>query len=95
MACPYTGGKNTGKKLIIRRVQRDVDGNLEATLVLSPEQAGYLINFAIGSLVATGMAVVQTMTEEEFKAEAEQNGAAEGDGNSEVTYPAVDISKLN
>lgn len=80
--------------MIIRRIVKDVDGNIEATLVLSPEQAGFLINMGLVTLTTAGTVTLQDMTEEEFAAHREKAKAQGDESNSEVTF-AVDPSKLN
>jgi SAM-dependent MidA family methyltransferase len=74
--------------VLIKRVVKDVDGNLEATLLLSSEQAAFLINMGLVTLVTTGAATVQDMTEEQFQATVAQHKAQTEAGNSGVTTPA-------
>jgi hypothetical protein len=90
MDCLCSGGKNTqGTQLIIRRIVKDVDGNLEATLLISAEQAAFLINMGLVTLVQAGTVKVQDMTEDEFKKEVQEQKAEAlgGQGNSKVTTP--------
>lgn len=61
-------------------------------LALSKEQAAFLINVGLTTLVAAGTATVQDMTEAEFKAEIlKQQDVAdeETEDNSVVTPPAL------
>lgn len=72
--------------MIIKRIVKDVEGNLEATLMLSPEQAAYLINMGLVTVVTAGTAVVEDMSEEEFQAQIEKaKGEETAEGNSGVT----------
>jgi hypothetical protein len=77
------GGKNKETRLIIKRVVKDNEGNLEATLLLSPDQAAFLINMGLVTLVTAGSVAVHDISEEEFKKGIEEQKQAQG--NSEVT----------
>lgn len=63
--------------------------------MLSPEQAAYILNMGLATLVTSGAITIKEMTEEEFKAQVlSQNGEeAEGEeiskGNSEVTSEVI------
>lgn len=72
--------------MIVRRVVRNKDGEIEAQLMLSSEQAAFLINVGLVSLVTAGSAQVQDMTQEEFEAEVAK--AKMEQGNSGVTTPS-------
>lgn len=71
--------------MIIRRIVKNQDGNVEAQLMLSKEQAAFLINVGLVSLVTAGSAQVQDMTQEEFNAELAKAKLEES--NSGVTTP--------
>lgn len=82
--------------MIVRRIVKDVDGNLEGTFALTQEQASFLINMGLITLIAAGTASIQDMTQEEFEEQAKASKDAQADeGNSVVTIPAVDPTKLN
>lgn len=70
--------------MIVKRVVRGEDGNMEATLMLSPEQAAFLLNFALGLLVQKGVVTVMDQTPEEFEAE---QPTAQADGGGGVVTP--------
>lgn len=44
---------------ITRLVKKQEDGTFEATLVLTNEQTQFLVNFAIGLLVQSGLATIE------------------------------------
>ena len=48
----------------ITRVVKQDDGNLEATLILTPEQVAYLINVALVTLTTTGALMIQDVNDE-------------------------------
>ena len=60
--------------MIIKRIVADHDGNIEATLALDRDQAQFLLNVGIATLVAQGALVIQDMTKEEFEAEIAKAG---------------------
>lgn len=57
--------------MIVKRLVKGEDGNIEASLMLTSEQAAFLINVGLATLVMQGAAQVKDMTEAEFKAELE------------------------
>lgn len=70
--------------MIIKRIVRsEADGVIEATLMLSQEQASFLMNYALSELVQKGVAQVMDYTEEEFKNEAKPASAPEGLSNQQ------------
>ena len=50
---------------ITRLVKKQEDGTFEATLVLTNEQTQFLVNFAIGLLVQSGLATIDERVVEE------------------------------
>ncbi len=59
--------------MIVKRVIRNEDGTMEATLLLTPEQAAFLINTGLGFLVQSGAAQLVDMSMEEYEAQRAQN----------------------
>lgn len=60
----------------LKRLVKDEAGNVYATWVLTPEQFGYLLHFAITELIEQGVARVHDISEEELaklKEEAEDD----------------------
>lgn len=82
--------------MIVKRIVRTLEGEIEATLMLTPEQAAFLMNMGLGVLVQKGVATVMDYTEEEFRAEADKKQAeigAESGGSSLV--PRGQATTLN
>ena len=52
--------------MLITRVVRNDNGSLEATLMLTPDQAAYLINVGLLSLVEKGSLTIEDVAEETF-----------------------------
>jgi hypothetical protein len=57
--------------MIVKRIVKSEDGNIEATLMLTPEQASFFMNVGLGVLVHKGAATIMDYTEEEFRKEVE------------------------
>lgn len=57
--------------MIVKRIVKSEDGNIEATLMLTPEQASFFMNVGLGVLVHKGAATIMDYTEEEFRKEME------------------------
>ena len=77
--------------MIIKRIVRNEDG-VEATLMLSNEQAAFLLNFAIGLLVQKGVVEMIDLSPEQFEAEQQ---SPKGEGDDSVGAPmetAVEVS---
>lgn len=70
----------------VKRVVRTEDGNVEATLMLTPEQLQFFLNVGIGVLVQQGAIQVVDYSEEEFKKELAKAEQAQQQG--EVPAPA-------
>lgn len=51
----------------LKRLIKDEDGNVWATWVLTPDQFGYLLQYAINSLLEEGVAKVADITQEELE----------------------------
>lgn len=72
--------------MIVRRISEEKDGQVEVSLAMSKDQATYLMNVGLSSLIATGMAVIQDMTRQQFEEEMKTLDAAEESG---APAPAV------
>lgn len=59
--------------MIVKRIVRKVDGNLEATLMLTGEQAAFLMNTGLGFLVQRGAATLMDLTPEEYEEERQKS----------------------
>lgn len=75
--------------MIVKRIVKDKEGNLEATLMLSPEQAAFLINMGLVTLVSAGSVKIQDMSQEEFDAEI-QKEQAKAEGKAQSSFLEVD-----
>lgn len=69
--------------MIVKRIIRNADGELEATLMLTPEQASFLMNMGLGVLVQKGAATIKDYSEEEFLAEAQKTQAQAVSGSAD------------
>ena len=74
--------------MIVRRVSDVKDGQVEVSLVLSAEQASYIMNVGLATLVASGAATIQEMTRAQHEADiAQQEGAdVPSPASEESTY---------
>jgi hypothetical protein len=62
--------------LELKRLVKDEEGNVYATWVLTPDQFGFLLHYAITDLIEQGVARVNDISEEELaklKQEAEDD----------------------
>jgi NAD/NADP transhydrogenase alpha subunit len=57
--------------MIVKRIVKSEEG-LEATLMMTPEQAAFFMGLGLNLLVQRGAATVVDYTEEEFQAELEK-----------------------
>lgn len=64
--------------MIIKRIVADPNGDVEATLALDKEQAQFLLNVGIATLMAQGVLKIQDMTKEQFEAEIAKSVVVEG-----------------
>jgi hypothetical protein len=53
-------------KIELKRLTRDEDGNVYATWVLTPDQFGFLLHYAITDLIEKGVAEVHDISDEEL-----------------------------
>lgn len=67
--------------MIVKRIVRTEDGQIEATLMLTGEQAAFLINAGLAVLVQRGAVELLDMSEEEYR---EQQMQSANDATTEV-----------
>lgn len=65
--------------MIVKRIVRNKEGEIEATLMLTGEQAAFLLNVGLGALVQRGAATLMDFTEEEFEEHVKEQQAAEAE----------------
>lgn len=59
--------------LILRKLTKDTEGNINATFSLNSEQAAILISYAVNALVGVGLASIEDMEEYDLNNIPEDN----------------------
>jgi hypothetical protein len=65
--------------MIVKRIVRNKEGEIEAVLMLTGEQAAFLLNVGLGALVQRGAATLMDFSEEEFEEHVKEQQAAEAE----------------
>lgn len=84
--------------MIVKRVVKKIDGSIEATLMLTGEQAVFLMNVGLGALVQRGAATLQDFSPEEFEQHVKEQQAAESEQSNEDEKPVdppIDFTPAN
>lgn len=63
----------------VKRIVKNNEGNVDVTLMLTPEQASFFMQIGMNVLVARGGATIVDYTEEEFSAEQENTTVTSGE----------------
>src|SRR5882672_8300296 len=74
--------------MIVKRIVKKVDGNLEATLMLTGEQAAFLMNMGLGLLVQRGAATLMDFdSQEEYDEHKQNEQAAQAETPAPIEQP--------